>query len=74
MFIREGGTVILVTHHVHEIPPEVGRGVLLKYCRIIEDSFTGEVLHSRELSVLFDTPVHLFRRHGWFHVMPAGDS
>jgi iron complex transport system ATP-binding protein len=56
MFIREGGTVILVAHHVHEIPPEVGRGVLLKYCRIIEDSFTGEVLHSRELSVLFDTP------------------
>lgn len=26
-FIREGGTVILVTHHVHEILPEVGSAV-----------------------------------------------
>jgi iron complex transport system ATP-binding protein len=30
LFIREGGTVVLVTHPIHEIPPEIDRVVLLK--------------------------------------------
>jgi iron complex transport system ATP-binding protein len=70
-FIREGGTVILVTHHVHEILPEMGRVVLLKHGRITEDGSKGDVLSGRSLSALFDTPVHLVHTQGWFQVVPA---
>jgi iron complex transport system ATP-binding protein len=73
-FIREGGTVILVTHHVHEIPPEVGRVVLLKHGRITEDGSKGDVLNGHSLSVLFDTPVTLVHTQGWFQVVPASSS
>ena len=70
-FICEGGTVILVTHHVHEIPPEVGRVVLLKHGRIMEDGSKRDILNSQNLSVLFDTPVELLLNQGWFQVIPA---
>lgn len=70
-FIREGGTVILVTHHVHEIPPEVERVVLLKDGRIMEDGSKRDVLNDHSLSTLFDTPVHLLHTQGWFQVVPA---
>jgi iron complex transport system ATP-binding protein len=52
-FIREGGTVILVTHHIHEIPPEIDRVVLLKDGRIQDDGPKEEVLNEHSLSALF---------------------
>jgi iron complex transport system ATP-binding protein len=73
-FIREGGTVILVTHHVHEIPFEVERVVLLKDGRIMKDGFKRDGLNDHSLSTLFDTPDHLLRRQGWFQVVSASHS
>jgi iron complex transport system ATP-binding protein len=70
-FIRHGGTVILVTHHVHEIPPEIERVVLLKQGRIMEDGPKGNVLNDHSLSALFETPVHLLHDQGWFQIVPA---
>lgn len=70
-FIREGGTVILVTHHIHEIPPEINRVILLKEGRIQNDGPKGEVLHGQSLSALFDSPVELLHRHGWLQVVPG---
>jgi iron complex transport system ATP-binding protein len=70
-FIREGGTVILVTNHVHEIPPEVGRVVLLKQGRIVEDGSKRDVLNGHSLSALFNTQVELLHHQGWFQVVPA---
>lgn len=70
-FIRQGGTVILVTHHVHEIPPEIERVVLLKQGRIMKDGPKGDVLNDQSLSALFETPVHLFHDQGWFQIIPA---
>lgn len=73
-FIREGGTVILVTHHVHEIPPEVGRVVLLKQGRIMEDGSKLDVLNGQNLSAIFDTPVALLYHEGWFQVRPGSQG
>ena len=70
-FIREGRTVILVTHHIHEIPPEIDRVVLLKEGRIRADGPKEEVLNEHSLSALFGAPVELLHRHGWFQVVPA---
>ncbi|MDH5429290.1 MAG: ATP-binding cassette domain-containing protein [Nitrospirota bacterium] len=70
-FIREGGTVILVTHHLHEIPPEIDRVVLLNDGHIQADGPKREVLNAPSLSALFGTPVELLQRYGWFQVVPA---
>ncbi|HNP31075.1 MAG TPA: ATP-binding cassette domain-containing protein [Nitrospirales bacterium] len=70
-FIHKGGTVILVTHHVHEIPPEIERVVLLKQGRIMKDGSKDDVLNDHNLSALFETPVHLLHDQGWFQIVPA---
>ncbi len=70
-FIREGRTVILVTHHIHEIPPEIDRVVLLKNGAIQDDGPKSDVLNEHSLLALFGTPIELLHRHGWFQVVPA---
>ena len=69
--IRLGKTVILVTHHIHEIPPEVERTVLLKDGRVFCDGPTGEVLESDRLSRLFDSRLEVVRANGFFQVVPS---
>jgi len=69
--MRSGKTVILVTHHLHEIPPEVSRVVFLKEGRVIADGEKAEILTSESLSRLFDTPIKLVRANGFFQAMPG---
>jgi iron complex transport system ATP-binding protein len=50
---RGGKTIILVTHHVEEIIPEIGRVVLLRDGRIVRDRQKDDVLTSPVLSEVF---------------------
>lgn len=68
--IREGRTVLLTTHHIHEIPPEIRRVVLLKAGRVFADGAPGEVLTSELLSALFEYPLHAVSRNGTYQVFP----
>ena len=70
--MRAGKTVLLVTHHLHEIPPEIERVVLLKQGRILCDGKKAEVLTSEALSELFDCPLHVVAANGYYQVLPAG--
>ena len=69
--IRSGKTVLLVTHHVHEIPPEIRRAVLLKHGRIIADGDKTTTLTNANLSDLFDTPVELVQANGFYQAIPG---
>ncbi|MEK7725974.1 MAG: ATP-binding cassette domain-containing protein [Nitrospirota bacterium] len=69
--IRKGKTVLLVTHHLHEIPPEIERVVLLKEGQIIADGSKANLLTDVNLSRLFDQPVTLVRANGWFQALPG---
>jgi iron complex transport system ATP-binding protein len=69
--IEAGKTIILVTHHIHEIPPELGRVVLLKAGAVIADGDKSAILTSAQLSHLFDTPIELVRANGFFQAMPG---
>ena len=55
--ISMGKKVILVTHHIHEIPPEVTRVILLKEGRVIEDGDKDQILTNTNLTNLFDWPI-----------------
>jgi iron complex transport system ATP-binding protein len=69
--IRTGTTIILVTHHLHEIPPEVSRVILLKGGEVLADGAKAEVLTSANLSRLFDTPIAVIGANGFYQVVPG---
>jgi iron complex transport system ATP-binding protein len=68
--VRHGKTLILVTHHVHEIPPEIERVVLLRKGRVFADGPKREALTDDNLSRLFDVPLSVVERDGFFQVFP----
>jgi iron complex transport system ATP-binding protein len=70
-YMRKGKTILLVTHHIHEIPPEIRRVVLLKKGRILEDGEKKTVLSEKNLSRLFDCPVMLVHANGWYQALPG---
>ena len=69
--IQSGKTVILVTHHIHEIPPEISRVVLLKAGSVIADGEKSNILTSTQLSRLFETSIELVRTNGFYQAMPG---
>jgi iron complex transport system ATP-binding protein len=68
-YIRKGKTLLLVTHHIHEIPPDVKRVVLLKQGKVLQDGEKDSVLTEANLSLLFDCPVALAQANGWYQVL-----
>ena len=64
---HDGTTVIMVTHHLPEIIPEITRVILLQGGRVVDDGEKGRLLTSARLSDLFETPIHVDERDGYFH-------
>ena len=65
---RAGLGILLVTHHVSEIIPEIDRVVLLQKGKLLADGPKDLVLSSEQLSALFEVPVRLHREDGYFHL------
>jgi len=63
---REGTTIILITHHVEEIIPEIGRVVLLDRGRVSASGPKHEMLTDTRLSAAFGAPVHVDETGGYF--------
>lgn len=64
----QGLGILLVTHHVSEIIPEIERVVLLRAGRILADGTKESVLTAKYVSDLFDVRVQLARSGGYFHL------
>lgn len=62
-----GTTIVLVTHHLADVIPEIGRAILLENGRVIEDGAKAKVLSSASLSALFGTEVEMAERDGYYH-------
>ncbi|HET6675595.1 MAG TPA: ATP-binding cassette domain-containing protein [Nitrospiraceae bacterium] len=69
--MSKGKTVILVTHHIHEIPPEVTRVILLKKGCIVADGDKEKILTATILTELFDMPVRVVAMNGWYQALPG---
>jgi iron complex transport system ATP-binding protein len=59
--------IVLVTHHVPEIIPEIERVVLLQRGRVLANGAKEKLLTSEQLSALFGAQVRVFREDGYFH-------
>jgi iron complex transport system ATP-binding protein len=65
---QSGLAILLVTHHVSEIIPEIERVVLLREGRVVADGPKDKILSGARLSELFGVPVQLSRHDGYFHL------
>jgi len=65
---RAGLGILLVTHHVSEIIPEIERVVLLQSGRVLADGAKEKVLTDETLSRLFGISVRMFREDGYFYL------
>ncbi|MDQ2773412.1 MAG: ATP-binding cassette domain-containing protein [Acidobacteriota bacterium] len=64
---REGAGLLLVTHHLDDIIPEINRVVLLRAGQVVADGAKAEILTSERLSAMFDVPVEVIQRDGFYH-------
>ena len=69
--MHHGKTIVLVTHHIHEIPPEVSQVVLLKHGKVIAHDEKARLLTDDHLTHLFDTPVKLVHHNGFYQALPG---
>ena len=66
---RSGIGILMVTHHLPDIIPEMRRIVLMRQGRIFRDGKIEDVLHSAALSSLFGIEVEVLERGGYWHVL-----
>jgi iron complex transport system ATP-binding protein len=66
--LAQAGTgILLITHHVADILPEIDRILLMKEGRIVADGAKTELLTAARLSELFQTEIKLSERDGFYH-------
>lgn len=63
---RSGTTLILVTHHVEEILPEVEQVILLKHGKVAGSGNKDSMLESSTLAALFGTRAEIRRKGDWY--------
>jgi iron complex transport system ATP-binding protein len=71
MIIRKiagsGTGIILVTHNLHDIIPEISRVFLMKEGRFWKDGEKTEMLTDDNIGGLFHTPVHVIKERGYYY-------
>jgi len=63
---RQGTTIVLVTHHIDEIIPEIGRVILLRGGRVECDGPKSRVLTAERLSETFGAPLKVEKANGYY--------
>jgi iron complex transport system ATP-binding protein len=67
--LAQAGTgILMVTHHLPDIIPEIDRVILLRNGRVFADGSKAELLTTQRLSELFGHPVELAQRDGYYHL------
>ena len=62
-----GTTLILITHHLEEIVPEIDHVILLREGRVFAQGSKTEMLRSEVLSAQYDTPIRVWQNGGYYH-------
>ena len=69
--VNKGKNIVLVTHLLNEIPPDIERIVLLRGGSIVADGRKEEILTEENLLRTYDTPIKLARVDGYYLAYPA---
>ena len=66
-----GRNILIVTHHLNEIPPEIDRVVLLQNGQIAADGHKIDVLTEDKLSDVYEVPVRIRQIDGYYLAYPG---
>ena len=66
---QAGISIILVTHHLHDIIPEITRVAFMKKGRFCVDGPKDTVMTSAAISRLFNVKVQVQKRAGYYYVL-----
>ena len=69
--VTEGRTIVLVTHLLNEIPPEIGRVILIRSGVIIADGAKADVLTVGNLQKAYGTRMRVSRVDDYWLAYPA---
>ena len=64
---RRGTGLVMVTHHLADILPEIDRVVMMRAGRIVADGPKRELLQAARLRELFGVELELTERNGYWH-------
>lgn len=69
--VQSGTHLIIATHHVQEIVPEVKRVIFMRKGQVIADGDKAQLLTAHNLSELYGIKLKLMTQDGYYHVYPA---
>ncbi|MGC2211805.1 MAG: ABC transporter ATP-binding protein, partial [Silvibacterium sp.] len=64
---QQGTGIIMVTHHLADILPEIERVIMMRDGRVAADGAKEELIQAEKLSSLFGTNVHVTEKDGYWH-------
>lgn len=67
--IRDGRSIVLVTHYPEDVIPEIERLVMIKEGRIFADGPKDKLLNSAAMSELFEVPLIVEERDGYYALL-----
>ncbi len=66
---QQGTGLLLITHHLPDVLPEIDRVILMREGRVAGDGQKRQMLTSERLSALFGRSLELVERDGYFHAL-----
>jgi iron complex transport system ATP-binding protein len=63
---QRGVAIVLITHHIADILPEMERVVMMREGRIVADGKKKDLLSAEKLSGLFGREIEVVERGGWW--------
>jgi iron complex transport system ATP-binding protein len=65
---QSGIGIVLVTHHLSDVIPEIDRVVLMRNGKIQADGQKKDLLNTEEISRLFGLRIDITQRDGYYHL------
>jgi iron complex transport system ATP-binding protein len=66
---QAGIALLLITHHLPDVVPEIERVIFMRDGRIAGDGPKPELLTSGRISALFGCPVQVTQQDGYYHLV-----
>jgi iron complex transport system ATP-binding protein len=72
--INAGKSLLLVTHQLNDIPPDIHRIILLRSGQIVADGEKASVLTEANLRQTYGTPMRISETDGYFFATPRANT
>lgn len=69
--VHEGVTLVMVTHHIEDILPEINHVLMLREGRVLHEGPKAKLLTRETLTELFQSPLDVVRSGAWYSAIMA---